>query len=99
MNKQVSIQKTAAGAFQPVLYWGVGMDLDREAYWISFDSISVAERVGRRWADEQGAAFVPYKEIDVEAVRAETRLIKQYRDEGMDLRNAIRRARGQPYTS
>lgn len=92
--KQVTVQKNFSGSFQPVLYWGVGMDLDREAYGESFDSIQVAERVAIRWADEQGAAYKPYREIDVEALRAETQLIRRLREEeGLDLRAAIAKAR------
>jgi hypothetical protein len=94
MQKTVTVQETASGEFLPTLYWGVGIDLDRESYGESFSSIQVAERVAQRWADEQGAAYRPFQRVDLDAVRAETALIRKLREEeGLDLRAAIRKAR------
>jgi hypothetical protein len=94
MQKTVQVQEVSGNRFMPVLYWGVGIDMDREAYGESFDSIQVAERVAQRWADEQGAAYRPYQVVDREALLRETQLIRRLREEeGLDLRAAIRKAR------
>jgi len=90
---QVTVQETSSG-FLPVISWGNGADGDREAYAMTYDDLSTAERIAKAWADEQGADYVPFKPNAPDASRRQSLLVKQLREtEGLDLRTAVARAR------
>jgi hypothetical protein len=89
----VQVQKTTSGRFLPTLYWSTATEFDRESYGECYDAIQVAERVAQSWADQQGAEYRPYREVDVQAVLQQTQLVRKFREEGMNLREAICAAR------
>jgi len=88
----VTIDQTSSG-YLPVHYWGKGADMDRQAYSISYGNVEAADNAGRKWADDLGVEFRPYK--PAEPVNpAYIALVKQLReDEGLSLPAAIERAR------
>jgi hypothetical protein len=89
---QVHVTKTEYG-FLPTLHWNDGSSMDREAYDTTFDTLEDAERVGRGWASDQGAQYVPYVPVDEEAIRRKCVLVREIREaDGVDLRTAIARA-------
>lgn len=96
MRKIVQVQENANGLFVPIMMWGQGESMDREAYWNRFDSLANAEGPAKLWAEERGAEYVPFKKIDREAINREVELVRKLREEnGLDLRTAIQQAREQ----
>jgi hypothetical protein len=88
----VQIGKTPSG-YLPTMYWGSGENVDREAYGMAYDSLETAERIGRSWADEQGAEYRPYQEPTGTDPRLSP-LIRSLREEhGLDFRTALERAK------
>lgn len=90
---KVHIAQTPSG-FLPNLQWGEGADVQRETYPMSYDSLEVAERVARSWANEQGAEYLAFRPVDQNTIRKQSLLVKQLREEeGLSLPAAIAKAR------
>lgn len=90
---QVHVAQTSSG-FLPTLTWGTGANGDREAYAMPFDTLEIAERIARDWAEERGAEYVPFRPVDQDASRQFAELVKQIRDEdGLGLPAAMMKAR------
>ena len=90
---KVHIAQTPSG-YLPTLQWGEGADVQRETYPMAYDSLETAERIARTWANEQGAEYIPFRPVDQNAIRKQSLLVKQLREEeGLSLPAAIARAR------
>lgn len=88
----VRIDQTCSG-YLPVLYWGKGENMDREAYSMSYDNVEAADKAGRSWAAAMDVEFRPYQPAE-RLTPAFVALVKQLReDEGLGLRDAIDRAK------
>ncbi len=90
---RVHVSNTPSG-FLPVMSWGEGADMDREAYAMSYRDLPTAERIARDWATQQGADYVEYQEANRASDPRMPGIVKQLREEhGLDLREAIAKAR------
>jgi hypothetical protein len=92
----VKVEVVNGGRFLPTMYFpttdGFG---DREAYFASFPNLFYAEEHAKIWASEHK---VEYKEFVPYTVKADSQmidLIKRYKAEGMEVADAIRRARSE----
>ena len=93
MAKLVQVTEIVSGAFKPVLYWGQGEDMDREAYDIAFINLADAETAAAAWAKEKGADYKPYAPHAPNWEMIER--IKALRIEGLGLGEAVRQARAE----
>lgn len=83
-----------SGGYLPTMTWATADGMDREAYAMGFDDLATAERIGRQWAEQEGATYVPYEPIDPDAGRRHALLVKRLREtEGLGLADAIAKAR------
>jgi len=91
---RVHVSRTPSG-YLPVTTWGEGADMDREAYGMSYADLPTAERMARDWALRQGAEYVEFQEANRTSDPRLPGIVKQLREEqGLDLREAILKARG-----
>jgi len=90
---RVVITETPSG-FLSVMWLGSGDQADREPYGMSYPKLETAERMGRQWAEQNGAQYIPFQPIDRSRNEREIALVKELRqNEGLSLCDAIKRAR------